>query len=282
MKPLLIVPPAPARWPALAALLAQTHRPWIDNIEQRLTRGVANAEDAYAVIQDGGQFLACAAINKRGSYGVLGHVFTRPDQRGRGHARQLTETVLSWFEMTGGRWLFLGTTAEMDESLYQKFGFAPVQRTSWAPFDRVSMLRLSPGATPTPLADAAGTIQIRPLARADWPLMVGLLQFRPGPDPRVPLSESAVSAEVFTLDLLDHLERDACVLLGAFQGEHLIAMATLAIDAPPPRTFGIVVPHDNPPAELRQALQTAAQARGYTQVNFPMETLAAAGHHDGS
>jgi GNAT superfamily N-acetyltransferase len=275
MKPILIIPPAPARWPALDDLLRHKGPPWIDDIKQRITRGVAGAQDAFAVMAGPGPILANVTINKCGDCGVLGHCFTRPEQRGRGYARRLLETALSWFEMTGGKYLFLGTTAELDAGLYSKFGFRPLRRAVWAPFDRLTMYRPGRGALDAPLDGLAGPLEIRELSRADWPALVMLLQYCPGPDPRVPLDESAVTAEIFTLDLLDHQERGACVLKGAFRGGRLIAAGSVATDRHGGRTYAVILPHVDAPAELRKDLVALAAARGFTQVEFPMEALGA-------
>lgn len=274
MKPLLVIPPAPSRWPALRDLLADRGPAWLGDLERRFVPGVPDAHDAYAVIPSGGQFLACAGINRRGDVGLLSPVFTRPDHRRRGYARQVTETVLSWFDMTGGKWLYLSTTAELDEGLYWKFGFTEMHRATWTPFDRLTMLRIGQGITTTPFDGLSDPAEIRDVARADWPALVALLQYRAGPDPRVPLSESAVSAEEFTLDLLAHLDRRACLLKGAFRGSRLIGLGSLATDQSAARTYAMIMPHAEAPAELRTALVEAGAARNYTQVDFPMETLA--------
>jgi GNAT superfamily N-acetyltransferase len=277
---MLIIPPAPARWPALEDLLGHKGPPWITDIRRRMVPGVPGAQDAYAVVPAAGRFLAGVCINKYGDVGVLGHCYTRPDHRRRGLATKVVQTVLSWFDMTGGKWLFLGTTAELDESFYRKFGFAPLRRALWHPYDRLTMWRTAPGAGDDPLAEAAGELTVRDLTRAEWPAMVTLLQYRPGPDPRVPLDESAVNAEVFTLDLIDHQERDACGLIGAFRGPQLVGLATIATERSGERTYGMLIPHTGAPAELRQAVLDFARSKGYTQVDFPMEGLGSYHHGD--
>lgn len=273
MKPILVIPPAPAHWPALLDLLRHKGPPWVRDMERRMVEGVPGAQDVYAVIRSGGQFLANACVNKFGDVGVLGHCFTRPDHRRRGYARQLVEAVLSWFEMMGGQRLILGTTAELDETLYRKFGFTPLRRAIWAPYDRLTMQRLGRGVADDAYVDIAGDVEVRELTRAAWPAMVALLQFRPGPDPRVPLDESAVTAEAFGLDLIEHQERGACCLLGAYRGPRLIGLATVATDRPRDRTYGMLIPHVDAPPELRTAALEFARGEGYAQVDFPMEGL---------
>jgi len=280
MKPILIIPPAPARWPAIQELLRHKGEPWLTDLERRFVTGVPGAQDAYAVLPAGGPLLASACINKCGDVGVLGHCFTRPEHRRRGYARQLVETLLSWFDMTGGKWLFLGTTTELDEGLYRKFGFAPLRRAAWAPYDRLTMCRIGAGVTGDPFITAADGVTVRELTRAAWPAMVTLLQYRPGPDPRVPLEESAVIAEAFTLDLIAHQERGACSLQGAFRGPRLVGLATVATDREGARTYAMLIPHADAPPELRAAVTELARGRGYTQVDFPMEGLGEWHHGD--
>jgi GNAT superfamily N-acetyltransferase len=271
MKPLLIMPPAPARWPPLEELLRHKGQPWLRDIERRMVRGVPGALDVYGVVPAGGQFVANACINKYGDVGVLGHCFTRPEHRRQGHARRLVDAIVSWFDMTGGRWLFLGTTAELDEGFYRKFGFQPLRRVSWSPFDRVTLWRPGRGAKNGPFDELGGQVVVRDVTRAEWPGMVAMLQYYPGADPRVPLDESAVNAEVFTLDLIDHQERGACVLRGAFRGRRLVGLATIATEQEGERTYGMLIPHSGTPMELREAAIEFARRKGYAQVDFPME-----------
>ena len=247
MKPLLIIPPAPLHWPALRDLYSHEGEPWLADLNTRMNQGVPGASDACAVIPSGGQFLAGAIINKAGNVGTLSHGYTRPEHRRRGYARQLTETLLSWFDMTGGQRLHLTATAELDEAFYSKFGFSPLRRAVWAPYDRLSMLRIKPGTPEDPIRATAGNVSIRPLVRSDWPRMVDMLQYLPGPDPRVPLEESAVSARLFTLDLINHLEQRRSALLGAFRGNQLVGVATVAIDQPHERTYAMLLPQSARP-----------------------------------
>ncbi len=276
-KPLLIMPPAPARWAALDALWTPTGARWLADAKRRIVEGVPGAQDACAIVHAGGQCVAAGLLSKQGEVGVVGRIYTQPGQRRRGYARGVTETLLAWFEMTGGKWLHLSATSEQDEALFAKFGFALLHRAVWAPHDRLVMVRRSGGVQGHPLDGARGPVTVRALSRADWPRMVTLLMYREGPDPRVPLAESAVTAEVFAHDLLEHVDKEMCVLFGAFQGERLVGLATVALDQHGPRTYGMVLPHTGAPAELRETVQKLAVERGYEQLVFPMEALAAAG-----
>ncbi len=275
MKPLLVIPPAPNRWKPLQELLQHLPEPTVRNLRKRLVDGVPGAEDVFVIAPSDSPLHGSAAIHKCGDVGVLSHVYTRPEQRGKGTARRLTEAVLSWFDMTGGTWLFLATTTELDETLYSKFGFHPIRRAVWAPFDRVTMLRTRKGVTEDPLADAHGAVTVRELTRADWPAMVTTLQYWAGPDPRVPLAESAVTAETFTLDLIEHAEQGLAALHGAFMGQRLVGMGTVALAPQNAHTYALLVPHANAPPPLREALLQRAKTAGFERVDFPMEALGA-------
>ncbi len=276
MKPLLLIPPAPARWPALHDLFSHKGPPWTTDIENRFLAGVGGAQDVYAVLPEAGRFMAGACVNKCGELGVLGHCYTRPERRRRGYARRLIEALLAWFDMRGGRWLMLTTTGDLAEAVYAKFGFRTLRRLAWQPRERVTMLRTRAGVGDDPFATVAGDVTVREVGRAEWPALAMLLQFQPGPDPRVSIAESGVVAELFTLDLLDHQERGKCRLLGAFRGPRLVGLASLATDADGPRTYAMLMPHAGAPVELRDAVCAAARERGYADVAFPMEALAAA------
>ncbi len=272
-KPMLIVPPAPARWPAMADLYQHQRPPWTADLERRITQGVPGAHDVYAVLALAGRFVAGACINKFGDFGVLGHCYTRPECRRQGAARRLIEGLLSWFDMTGGKWLYLAATADLAEGLFGKFGFSTLHRVPWASAVRVTMLRARGGDGENSLAEDQGEVTVRPLSRAAWPTMVALLQYCPGPDPRVSIAESAVIAELFALDLIDHQEHSEWQLLGAFRGARLVGLATVALDHAGTRTQAMLIPHAGTPAELRNAVTELARGKGYEHVDFPMETV---------
>lgn len=274
MKPMLIIPPAPARWPALETLLHEVGEAGLRNLQRRLVEGVAGAQDVYAVVAPGGQTLACAGVHKCGPVGILWPCFTRPDHRRRGYARRAVTTALSWFDMAGGRWLFVRAAADLDEPVYHEFGFGPVPQPASPSPERPMLWRQGKGAGGSPYDGLRGEVTVRPLTRADWPAMVALLQFRPGADPRVPLPVSAANAEAFTLDLLDHQEQGACGLLGACQGTRLIAFVSVATDRPAERTFALRVPHDAILPALGEVALALARSRGYAQVDYPMDGLA--------
>jgi N-acetylglutamate synthase-like GNAT family acetyltransferase len=212
MKPLLIIPPAPARWPALRELPLHDALVWQEDLEKRFAEGIPGSQDAFALVSDGGLALGCAAVSKRHDLGILTRLFVRPEHRERGLARQITESLVSWFDMAGGKWLYATTTADVAEGFFRRFAFSTLRRAPRAPHDAVLLLRATGDVPPDPLSTAVGTLSIHDLSRANWPSLAALLYNRPGPDPRVPLDESAVTAELTALQLLSQQEAGTCQL----------------------------------------------------------------------
>ena len=280
MKPLLIIPPSPARWPALRDLPLHDDPIWQDDLEKRFARGLPRSQDAFAIFADGGHVLGTACICKRHDLGVLTRVYVQPDHRQRGLARQLVDTVLSWFDMTGGKWLYATTTADLLEGLFSKVRFRDVHRVAATPHDATVILRAAADVPDDPLLAADGPVTVHDLSRANWPTMVVLMHNRAGADPRVPLGESSVAAEATALDLIAQLEAGTCSLKAAFQGPRLIGLASIATQPEGERTYAMIMPHDDVPQVLRNAVVEFAQAGGYQQVDFPMEALAEQGRGD--
>lgn len=276
MKPLLILAPSSTRWSAVEQLLGHEERPWLDDLRIRLSEGAEGGRDALAVVPDGSHFLASACIRRRHDVGVLGHVFTTTAQRQHGHARALMQALLSWFDMSGGRWLFLTSPREPAENVFEKFGFRMLHRSGSEDDGRVTMLRTPSHVGDSPFEKLSGQVEIRVATRADWALMVALLQYYRGPDPRVPLEESALAAEPAALDLITQQHQGTCHLMVAWRQKRIIGFGSVATDQTGERTYAMLLPHDQPPDGLREALVDFAHARDYRQVDFPMEALARA------
>jgi GNAT superfamily N-acetyltransferase len=273
VKPLLIIPPAPARWPLIQQLPLHDDPLWQDDLERRLAIGLPRTQDAFAVIADGGKALAAGCICKRHDIGVLNRVFTHQEHRRAGLARKITETLLSWFDMTGGRWLYATTTADLAADYFSRFGFRIIRRAPRSPNDAAVILRTAADAPEDPLLDSTGPLTVHDVSRANWPTMAVLLYNRPGADPRLSPDETAVSAEQTSLTLISQLEAGACRLKAAFRGPRLVALASVAAQTGSNRTYAMIMPHTEAPDILRAAIAAQAQADGYDQVEFPMETL---------
>jgi hypothetical protein len=274
MKPLLILAPSPARWQALKDLLGHEDEAWLADLHRRLVEGVDGCQDAVAVMPEGAHLLAGGCLRRRGEIGVLGHVFTRPTQRRRGHVRSLMQALLSWFDMTGGKWLYATSPRDVAEGLLEKFGFALLRRSDSDGPTLVTMLRTPASIDESPFKRLGGRGRIRDITRADWVLLVALLQHHAGPDPRIGLDESALAAEATALELITQQEQGACRLVAACHQDRIVGLGSLATKQNGGRTYAMLLPHDCPPPGLREAVLQLASARGYTQVDFPMEALA--------
>jgi GNAT superfamily N-acetyltransferase len=274
MKPLLMLAPSPTRWPTVQELLGHESDVWLADIRKRVVEGVAGSQDAFAAIPDGGNLLASAMIRRRRDVGVLGQVFTHPAQRKRGCARALLQALLSWFDMTGGKWLYLTGPRELAGGLFEKFGFKVLRLMENQEQPRVTMLRVLGRVTESPFDGISGPVKIRDVARADWVLLVALLQHHCGADPRVGLEESGMAAETTALELIEQQERGACRLIAASRHDRIVGVGSVATDQGGPRTYAMILPHDQPPEGLRNAVLEFARKRGFEQVDFPMEALA--------
>jgi GNAT superfamily N-acetyltransferase len=275
MKPLLILAPSPARWPVVQDLLAHEDEAWLADLRQRLVDGLRGCQDALAIMPESTHALASACIRRRGDIGVLGHVYTRPGQRQQGKARALLQALLSWFDMSGGKWLYATSPRDAAEYLFEKFGFTVLRGSRAAEAERVTLLRTPANVSASPFERVTSRIRIRDVARADWVLIVALLRHYAGPDPRMDLEQSALGAEATALELIAQQEQGACHLLAACHQNRIVGLGSLATQPVGGRTYAMLLPQDCPPQGLREAVLQLASAQGYTQVDFPMEALAA-------
>lgn len=273
-KPLLIVLPAPERWPVISDFLSHKSESWRYDMQKRFQDGVPGGRGGAALIVNGGDLLAAACIAAAGDVGVLSHVFTRPDMRGRGLARRAIETLLAWFDMTGGKWLYLGCAPEFVD-MYAKFGFRPLHVFKDDDRGKATMQRRAEGVSVTPLPMGEAENAVREATRADWPLIVALLQDRHGADPRVAMDESAAHAEALGLSLLQQQDEGKCRLFVSVSANRVIGLASLATEQTGERTHAMILPHDKPLPKLRSTLVEAAKRRGFIHVDFPLEALAA-------
>lgn len=275
MKPLLILAPSPTRWPAFEQLLREEDPRVLEDLRIRLSEGVEGAGDALAVLPESTHNLACACLRRRHDVGTLGSLFTAPTHRQKGYARALLQSLLSWFDMSGGKWLYLTGTRALAEDVFEKFGFQVLHAAGPDRAARVTMLRTPAHVGENPFERLSESLAIKPASRADWPLMMALMQHYVGADPRVPLDESALTAEAALIELFAQQQQGTCHIAAAWRQERIIGFGSVALNAPGSRTYAMVLPHGQPPDGLREAVVEFARGRGYQQVDFPMETLAA-------
>ena len=77
------------------------------------------------VAESDGQIVGTATGTVSGAVGWLGHIFTMPEQRGRGIGTMLTQRVMAALEGKGCRTLLLGAS-EIGQPIYEKLGFRVV------------------------------------------------------------------------------------------------------------------------------------------------------------
>lgn len=270
MKPLLVIPPAPNRWPPIDALLADAPPALRATLETRICHGLPDAHDALVAVLDGGRALAAAHVARRGAVGYVPLLFTRPEFRRQGLAIRVLSTLCSWFDMTGGRRLFLTAPAALADGLLANFDFRPIHAharsgEAWATFCRGRIVE--PDESEPKISTATP---------ADWPRLVEALQRVPGADARVPVEESAIAAGDEMLELLARQDRGLCAVLLAQRGEGCAGLGSVALDAPGKRTYAMLIPHHDAPVALRDAIVELARTRGYDTVEFPLEALAGA------
>jgi GNAT superfamily N-acetyltransferase len=105
----------------------------------------------FALVDDGGRWVASAKryllpIRLDGVNGVmcgLGAVFTRPDERGRGHAGEIINQLIDRSRMEGAT--LAGLFSEIGEQLYRRLGFVTV------PMDEVDVEVERKGGAPAML-----------------------------------------------------------------------------------------------------------------------------------
>lgn len=270
MKPLLVFPPAPGRWSAMDALLADVSDAQRADLQTRFCETLPGAQDAFGVIRDGGHFLCAACVRRSGPVAVLGPIVTRETHRRQGLAERTLRAVLTWFDMTGGERLYVTAPAGFSPWL-ERTGFTVLHRAESVPNRLQTMRRGRAGSGGAERAASSAPI-IRAAAPADYALLMELLQDNPGPDPRVTLAESAVAAESTVADWLRQSTRGLCHLLVAIQEGRGAGLAVIASDRLGPRTHAIVAPHSVAPAALRAAVIEFARGRGYEFVDLPFES----------
>ena len=248
----------------------------MEDLRVRFSDGVPRTQDAAAVWLEGAQASAGAVIRRTGEVGVLAHVFTHPAHRQNGRARALLQTLLSWFDMTGGKWLYLSSPGDVASGMFANFGFRMLHSGAEGDTPAVCMLR-TPAHTPdTPFAKASGEVQFRPATRADMVALTALLMHHNGPDPRTSVAETAIGAAATALDLVDQSEAGKFHLTVAARRGRVVGAGTLALEPAGRKTHAMVLPYDQTPAGLRENLLDAARVKGFEQVEFPMDALVAA------
>jgi GNAT superfamily N-acetyltransferase len=119
------------KWRApIEKLLHHKGEVWRWQIAQLLGGQSGIAARFYLLHRDDAPFSNILTIEHRG-VGLLGHVWTQPEERGQGAASQLMRLVMDDFQSRGGRALFLSTGYDSPAfHIYRKQGFSSVEENS--------------------------------------------------------------------------------------------------------------------------------------------------------
>ncbi len=153
----------------IEAFLSHKGPPWHWGNEQVLRTGTGLDAFYYLLHRDGDPLANMMTIESRG-VGLLGHVYTRPEDRRQGAAMQLLALLMDHFRQRGGQALFLGTGYDAPPYyIYGAHGFAEVEpesgqmayyTTSEEEFERAFF---APGPTAT-----------EPVGWLHWPVSIPL------------------------------------------------------------------------------------------------------------
>ena len=127
MRVRCVEPPDEEYLRKLRDFLSHKGRPWFEDILARL-RGerAAHSADFFFVGEMGGEVVGhiwYTVPRDTQDVGTLGHVYTRPDQRGKGICHALMEAIVESFKGHGGEAMFLSTGNPQAIRIYEHFGF---------------------------------------------------------------------------------------------------------------------------------------------------------------
>jgi GNAT superfamily N-acetyltransferase len=114
----------------LVKLLAHKGNDWSwQNAE--VLRADLGIEARFYIVHRDGDPISNILIAELAGVGILGHVFTRPEERQKGSMGQLMARQMSDFRARGGKALFLGTGFDSHPyHMYESFGFRGIEAQS--------------------------------------------------------------------------------------------------------------------------------------------------------
>ncbi len=111
--------------------LGHKGQPWMLHVDLANEGRTDALRTTYYVGILGGEIAGNVMIVDDGRVGILGHVFTRPDQRRKGICQHLMAAAMEGFQAAGGAILTLGTGYNSPAYwIYHGFGFRGVQPSS--------------------------------------------------------------------------------------------------------------------------------------------------------
>lgn len=123
----VVVAPDPEWKESLLSLLGHKGHPWTYHVERALDGAIAELETRFYVAILDGRVVANICLFEDDRVGIFAHVYTQPQYRQRGIARQVQRVVMEDFRLRGGRVLTLSTEFNSHPfHLYASFGFKPI------------------------------------------------------------------------------------------------------------------------------------------------------------
>jgi len=126
----IVVAPAPEWEGRLVDLLSHKGDPWTWQTAHVLRQDVGIEVRFYLAHREGRPISNVMTVELAG-VGILGHVFTRPEERRKGAMSHLLAAQMEDFRARGGRALFLGTGFDSHPyRMYERFGFRGIEPRS--------------------------------------------------------------------------------------------------------------------------------------------------------
>lgn len=171
----LVMPPEPCWADKLHCFLKHKGLPWQIHWLKAFDNQCDDLATRFYLLVADGQPISNIMTCETGGIGILGHVFTKPDWRGKGAASILMKAACDDFAGRSGIALYLGTAYDsMPWHLYRKFGFE-----GFLPGTGLMRWVRQPDRLRERLAGTRHTA--RPLRWCDWPLLQCLC-LQPGDD----------------------------------------------------------------------------------------------------
>jgi hypothetical protein len=208
---------------------------WNWQVEKSLQEPLDLLETRYHVCKLHGQIIANVMTVEYGRTGILGHVFTKPEQRRKGACDLVMDVTMNHFRERGGGVLLLGTGFQSPAYwIYYRFGFRSV-------LEGAGFMRFASDEDFETKHFVACDARVRDVVWHDWPRLGLLLSRREGDCLKV-LSMGARGQANFEHGFLSlrkaMADSPACRarVLESEKG----AVIGLALVQPDPRWFGAV------------------------------------------
>ncbi len=127
----LVLAPDAENAEGVAKVLHHKGDPWLSHINRALSGDIKELETRFYVGKLDGQIVANVMTTEYNRTGILGHVFTMPEQRRKGICSFIMEQLMADFKSRGGGVLLLGTGYDSHAYwIYHSFGFRSLLENS--------------------------------------------------------------------------------------------------------------------------------------------------------